>query len=88
MPGVVRDTGRDFAGGPLIRGSSNVYVNNRPLVRIGDNVARHGKGRHAAPVMAVGSGNVFTNNIPTCRAGDIATCGHPANGSSNVFANG
>lgn len=87
MPGVVRDAGRDIAGGSLIRGSNNVFVNGKPLVRRGDQVAAHGRGIHSGPVMAVGSDNVFTNNIPTCRAGDIATCGHPAVGSYNVFAN-
>lgn len=88
MPGVVRDAGQDRAGGPIIKGSPNVFVNNKPVVRKGDNVAGHGRGTHSSAVMAVGSGNVYTNNIPTCRAGDIATCGHPATGSSNVFANG
>lgn len=87
MPGVVRDHGRDISIGPLIRGSENVYVNGFPLVRKGDNVASHGRGPHSSPVMAVGSYNVFTNGIPTSRAGDVATCGHTAVGSPNVFAN-
>ena len=88
MPGVVRDFGRDIAGGALIRGSNDVFVNGKPLVRIGDNVAAHGRGVHSSPVMVSGSGNVFANNISICRAGDIANCGHPAVGSYNVFANG
>jgi uncharacterized Zn-binding protein involved in type VI secretion len=87
MPGIVRDAGTDNAGGPIIQGSPTVFANSKPVVRIGDAIAGHGKGPHAAPVMAGGSGNVFTNNKPTCRAGDIATCGHPASGSGNVFVN-
>lgn len=87
MPGVARDAGQDAAGGAIIEGSSNVFVNNKPVARVGDRVAGHGRGPHRAPVMASGSGNVFTNNIPTCRAGDTATCGHPASGSGDVFAN-
>jgi uncharacterized Zn-binding protein involved in type VI secretion len=87
MPGIARDAGADVAGGVIIVGSPNVFANNKPVARIGDLVAGHGRGVHAGPVMASGSGNVLTNNIPTCRAGDTATCGHPATGSSNVFVN-
>ena len=87
MPGIVRDAGQDVAGGPIIQGSNNVFANNKPVVRIGDAVAGHGRGPHASPVMASGSPNVFVNNIPVCRAGDVASCGHPASGSNNVFVN-
>lgn len=87
MPGIARDAGADSAGGAIIQGSPNVFANNRPVARVGDAVAGHGRGPHSGPRMAAGSGNVLTNNIPTCRAGDPATCGHPASGSSNVFAN-
>ena len=87
MPGIVRNTGQDVAGGKLIKGSLNVSANTKPVVRIGDDVAGHGRGRHAGPVMAEGSPNVFTNFIPTSRAGDIADCGHPASGSANVIVN-
>lgn len=87
MPGIARDAGKDVAGGAIISGSPNVFANNKPVARVGDSVAGHGKPPHAAPVMASGSGNVLTNNIKTCRAGDVATCGHPASGSGNVFAN-
>jgi uncharacterized Zn-binding protein involved in type VI secretion len=87
MPGIARDAGTDVAGGAIIQGSGNVFVEGKPVVRIGDAVAGHGRGPHAGPVMAAGSGNVFANGIAVCRAGDPATCGHPASGSSNVFAN-
>jgi len=87
MPGISRNAGQDVAGGSIVKGSPNVFANNKPVVRIGDAVAGHGRGPHAGPVMAAGSGNVLTNNIPTSRAGDPATCGHPSSGSSNVFVN-
>ena len=87
MPGIARNAGQDVAGGAIIKGSPNVFANNKPVARVGDAVAGHGRGPHAGPVMASGSGNVFTNNKSTCRAGDSASCGHPASGSSNVFAN-
>lgn len=87
MPGIARDSGQDVAGGAIVSGSPNVFANNKPVARIGDAVAGHGRGPHAGPVMAAGSGNVFTNNIPTSRAGDPATCGHPSTGSGDVFVN-
>lgn len=87
MPGIARDAGTDVAGGADIQGSPDVFVENKPVVRIGDAIAGHGRGPHAAPVMATGSGTVFANNIAVCREGDVATCGHPTSGSSTVFVN-
>lgn len=87
MPGVARDAGTDVAGGADIQGSPNVSVENKPVVRIGDLIAGHGKPPHSSPVMVGGSGNVFANNIGVCRAGDSASCGHPTSGSGTVFAN-
>lgn len=85
MPGITRKD-QDTAGGTIIGGSSNVFVNGTGAARIGDVVAGHGPGVHAGPVMAEGSSTVFVNGIGVCRAGDVATCGDPASGSSNVFA--
>jgi uncharacterized Zn-binding protein involved in type VI secretion len=86
MPGVSRQ-GADSAGGTIVGGSGNVFVDGQPVARIGDPVAGHGRGPHAGPVLAAGSGNVFANGIPVTRAGDPATCGHPASGSGDVIAN-
>ena len=86
MPGIARNSGTDVAGVALIQGSPNVFVENKPAVRIGDAVAGHGIARHAGPVMATGSGTVFVNNIAVCREGDTADCGHPTSGSGTVFA--
>lgn len=88
MPGIARNDATDVAGGPIIQGSPNVYVNGKHVARINDRVQGHGSGAHAAPVMAGGSSNVKANNIGVSRQGDPATCGHPASGSPNVFANG
>jgi uncharacterized Zn-binding protein involved in type VI secretion len=87
MPGIARDAGVDVAGGLVIQGSGNVFADTKPVVRIGDAIAWHGKGPHASPVMSQGSSNVFANNIAVSRAGDVATCGHPVSGSSDVFVN-
>lgn len=85
MPGITRKS-LDSAGGVLIEGSSNVFVNNASAVRIGDAVQGHGEPPHDSPVMATGSSTVFVNGIGVCKEGDLATCGHPSTGSSDVFA--
>jgi uncharacterized Zn-binding protein involved in type VI secretion len=86
MPGIARNSGTDVAGGAITQGSPDVFVENKPVARIGDAVAGHGNPPHAAPVMAEGSGTVFINGIAVCREGDKATCGHPTSGSGTVFA--
>lgn len=85
MPGVTRKS-TDSAGGALIAGSGNVFVNGQPAVRKGDAVAGHGVSPHDSPVMVGCSSTVFVNGIGVCRAGDAASCGHSASGSGNVFA--
>lgn len=88
MPGITRNSGQDVAGGALIEGSGDVFANDKPVVRIGDAVAGHGSGAHAAPVMAEGNGrNVYANEILICHANNIASCGHPASGSGDVWVN-
>ena len=85
MTGIARK-GIDSAGGTIIGGSSDVFVNGAGSVRIGDGVEGHGSGPHAGTSMASGSSTVFVNGIPVCRAGDSATCGHTASGSGDTFA--
>lgn len=85
MSGIAR-LGADSAGGQIIGGSNNVFVNGSPVARIGDPVAGHGNGPHAGPVMSSGSNSVFVNGISLCREGDEASCGHVASGSVNVSA--
>jgi len=78
----------DSAGGKLIEGSSNVFVNGKSLVRKGDRVQSHGRANHSNSRMIQGSSNVFCNGKPVCRKGHKASCGHQATGSSNVFIGG
>lgn len=85
MSGICR-VGIDTAGGVILGGGQNFVYANGALVSVdGDLVQGHGVGIHAGPVMIAGSKNVFINGIAVCNAGDLATCGHPASGSSNVF---
>lgn len=89
MPGVARLG--DMAGGAIIKGSPNVFVNNRPAARLGDNVSPHGPPippiHLASPPIASGSSTVFVNGIPIARKGDAVACGHAISGASfNVIA--
>lgn len=85
MAGAVR-AGVDSAGGIVLSGSPNVFINGAQAGRVGDAVQGHGNGEHAGPTLATGSPNVFVNGIPLCRAGDSATCGHVASGSPDVLS--
>ena len=86
MPGISRN-GEDTAGGIAIEGSSNVSVNSKGVVRLGDKVASHGIAPHSpTPPMTSSSSTVKVNSIGVVRAGDSASCGHTVSGSSNVNA--
>ena len=72
MPGISRN-GQDVAGGVAIEGSSNVSVNSKGVVRLGDKVASHGIPPHApTPPMNSSSSTVKVNsnmlflNAPIC----------------------
>lgn len=86
MGGATRNG--DTAGGSIVAGSSGVFVNGAEVVIKGDKVSKHGRRSHSSPTMAGSSSSVFVNNKGVVRSGDTATCGHPANGSSNVFVDG
>jgi len=86
MPGISRN-GEDSAGGVAIEGSSNVFINSKGAVRLGDKVASHGLPPHSpTPPMTSSSSTVKVNSIGIVRAGDTASCGHSISGSSNVNA--
>lgn len=96
MPAATRIGDADVAhcsGMTRAQGSPNVFVNNIPWSRQGDNNTSHllpGSPcpSHAAPI-AVGSTTVFVNNKGAGRIGDaISGCTSVAAGSPNVFAGG
>ena len=68
-------------------GSPNVFVNGKPVHRVGDSWATHccGIPCHSG-VASSGSSTVFVNGKPICRIGDNVSCGSKmAEGSPNVF---
>ena len=86
MSGVARKALDAAGGAQLGGGQGSVFANGALVVVLGDAVADHGNGSHAAPAMAGASGRVFAGGIAICRAGDAASCGHPTSGSGDVFA--
>lgn len=94
MPAVTRIGDADVphcSGMTRAQGSGNVFANNIPVSRQGDNNTGHllpgdPCPSHAAPI-AVGSSTVFVNNKGCGRVGDsISGCTSVAAGSPNVFA--
>lgn len=86
MSGVCR-IGIDTAGGVILGTlqDGTVYANGYNISVNADPVQGHGVGPHAGPTMIANSNNVFINGIMVCKEGNLATCGHPATGSPNVF---
>lgn len=79
-----------FPPSPATGGSPDVYVNDRPLMRVGDSYAPHAcVAGHAGPhgrALAAGSATVFINGKPAGRIGDAIDCGGNAQtGSGDVF---
>jgi uncharacterized Zn-binding protein involved in type VI secretion len=71
-------------------GSPNVFVNGKPLMRVGDSYQAHGCSSCPEPshgrALAKGSSTVFINGQPAGRIGDAIDCGgKAAQGSPNVF---
>ena len=94
MPAVTRIGDADVphcSGMTRAQGSGDVFANNIPVSRQGDNNTGHllppaPCPAHSAPI-AVGSPTVFVNNKGCGRVGDgISGCTSVAAGSPDVFA--
>lgn len=90
--GVARDDNTDDVGtGPDDRVAKlisvqpfDVYVDNKPVVKFGDDIAPH---EHTDATMVGCSTTVFVNGKGICRLGDKASCDHEISTcSSTVFA--
>jgi uncharacterized Zn-binding protein involved in type VI secretion len=73
-----QDTGHDDCGGrPAQKGSPDVAVNDKPALRVDDELVPHGceeHKRHPGKV-AQGSSTVTFNDKPAARVGDPIDCG-------------
>ncbi len=94
MPAVARqgDAGQTHCTPyNIAEGSPDVFVNNRPVARVGDSSTLHKKpgGRNCVPhvsTISQGSATVFINGKSAARVGDpLADCTAIAQGSDDVF---
>jgi uncharacterized Zn-binding protein involved in type VI secretion len=94
MPGRVQRVGdRTTAGGEMVRGDRQVFVNHRPVATVGARVTPHPccgrKGCppiHCSAATTSTNSNVLVNGRPIITAGDADTCGHKrSSGSSDVL---
>ena len=77
-----------FPPTPIISGSPDIVINNRPAARVGDPLAPHGCAvcpPHPRSISA-GSSTVIFNNKPASRVGDAIGCGGSVStGSGDVI---
>ena len=89
MPGILRQNqDKTVDNALIIEGSSNVFINGKGAVRIGDHIQPHNHGKTTVySYMITGSSTVFVNGIAVFRSGDQATNGDIAgSGSPNCIA--
>jgi uncharacterized Zn-binding protein involved in type VI secretion len=76
------------AGGLIIEGSLNVFINGYGIARDGDGVASHDISPHDAATLIAGSRKIYVNGKRVVVAGDFATCGDVVIATGNVGAGG
>jgi uncharacterized Zn-binding protein involved in type VI secretion len=73
-------------GGAIVSGSPNVFVNGRPIARVGDIYACP---IHGSNPIVRGSSRTFANERRIARIGDSTACGASiVSGSPNTFDGG
>lgn len=92
MPGIVRlgdkcSGHNGFPPRPNNQASSNVFVNNLGVHRVGDSWETHCNNSCHSGIASSGSSTVFCNSKGVCRIGDSVSCGSTmVEGSTNTFA--
>ncbi len=87
---TVGDIGTDHDGfppTPIIEGSQDIIIDNKPAARVGDKLAPHakpGSPPHDRSI-ATGSSTVFFNGKPAALTGSEVGCGGVIIGGSSVF---
>lgn len=72
----------DTAGGTILVGNPDFYLDGLPVAMQGNPVQNHGNNEHSSAVIVNGSPNFLVNGIPVCTSASQASCGHQATGSS------
>jgi uncharacterized Zn-binding protein involved in type VI secretion len=86
---LLGDLGTDHEGfppTPVINGSPDVFIDGKPVARVGDQLAPHSKPKHSPHprTIASGSSTVFINGLPVATTGGAISCGGVTIGSSSV----
>ena len=86
---LLGDLGTDHEGfppTPIINGSPDVFIDGKPVARVGDQLAPHSKPKHSPHprTIASGSSTVFINGLPVATTGGAISCGGVTIGSSSV----
>jgi uncharacterized Zn-binding protein involved in type VI secretion len=87
---TIGDIGTDHDGfppTPIIEGSQDIIIDNKPAARVGDKLAPHakpGSPPHDRSI-ATGSSTVFFNGKPAALTGSEVGCGGVIIGGSSVF---
>lgn len=87
---TVGDIGTDHDGfppTPIIEGSQDIIIDNKPAARVGDALAPHAKPNHPPHDRAIttGSKTVFFNHKPAALTGSEVGCGGVIIGGSSVI---
>lgn len=74
-------------GGKIVRGSSTVFANGKPVGLHQSSISPHPSGsKHKNSKTTGGSPSVFADGVPVLRVGSSTSCGHAVNqGADNVF---
>lgn len=87
---TIGDIGTDHDGfppTPIIEGSQDIIIDNKPAARVGDALAPHAR-PNSPPhdrSIATGSSTVFFNNKPAALTGSEVDCGGTVIGGSSVI---
>lgn len=89
---LLGDLGTDHEGfppTPVIAGSPDVYIDGKPVARLGDPLALHSKPKHPPHPRAItsGSATILINGLPVAVTGSAISCGGVMIGSSSAVTN-
>lgn len=87
MAQLSRKDDTNAVGGKIVRGSSTVFANGKPVgLHVSDITKHPGGGKHDAAKTTEGSPTVFADGVAVLRVGSGTTCGHNiTQGSPDVF---
>jgi uncharacterized Zn-binding protein involved in type VI secretion len=87
MAKISRKGDANQVGGQILRGSTDVFANNKPVGLHSSDISPHqGGAKHKKAKTTDGSNTVFVNNMPVLKVGSGNDCGHSiVQGSDDVY---